>query len=97
MHTAIQTFGNVPEHFLSEHSAARHRYAYIPFGAGARTCIGNHFALLEITLVIATIAQRYRLKNDERDHIETEVLGTLRPVDDLRMQLLRRGDNLSGD
>src|SRR5262249_40472922 len=38
------------------------RYAYFPFGGGPRICIGNQFALMEATLVLATIAQKYRLR-----------------------------------
>ena len=36
------------------------RYAYFPFGGGQRVCIGNTFALMELPLVLATIAQRFR-------------------------------------
>ena len=38
-----------------------HRYAYFPFGGGPRICIGNNFALMEATLILATIARQYRL------------------------------------
>ena len=51
-----------PERFSPERTAARPRFAYIPFGAGPRICIGAAFALAEATLILATIAQRYRLR-----------------------------------
>ena len=38
------------------------RYAYFPFGGGPRICIGNNFALMEATLILATIARKYRLR-----------------------------------
>jgi cytochrome P450 len=50
-----------PERFTPERSAGRPRYAYFPFGGGPRMCIGNNFALMEAQLILATIAQRYRL------------------------------------
>jgi cytochrome P450 len=50
----------IPERFTPERTAARHKYAYIPFSTGPRMCIGNTFALLEATLVLATVAQRFR-------------------------------------
>src|SRR5262249_34823703 len=37
-------------------------YAYFPFGAGPHVCVGNSFAMMEITLVVATIAQRFQLE-----------------------------------
>ncbi len=50
-----------PEHFAPEQEKQLPRYAYIPFGAGPRICIGNHFALMEGQLLIATLAQRTTL------------------------------------
>lgn len=50
-----------PEHFAPERTAARSRFAFVPFGGGPRHCIGNHFATLEAELILATLAQRYRL------------------------------------
>jgi cytochrome P450 len=50
-----------PVRFAPESTESRHRYAYRPFGGGPRQCIGNAFALMEAQLVLATLAQRYRL------------------------------------
>ena len=50
-----------PERFSPERSAGRARFAYVPFGAGQRLCIGNHLALMQGTLVLAMMVQRYRL------------------------------------
>ena len=38
------------------------RFAYIPFGGGPRICIGNRFAMMEAVLILATVAQRFRLE-----------------------------------
>jgi len=50
-----------PTRFASDQSAQPYRYAYLPFGGGPRQCIGNHFALLMIQLILILVAQRYRL------------------------------------
>src|SRR5215218_7780340 len=50
-----------PRRWLPEAQAARPRYAFFPFGAGPRVCIGEHFAWLEAVLLLATIAQRWRM------------------------------------
>ncbi|MBO0780104.1 MAG: cytochrome P450 [Ktedonobacteraceae bacterium] len=58
-------FWKEPEQFLPERfaepGAARHKYAYIPFGAGPHLCLGNHFALLEALIILVMTIQRYRL------------------------------------
>jgi cytochrome P450 len=51
-----------PERFTPERSAGRHRCAYFPFGFGPRSCIGNNLAMLEAQLIVATVAQEYRLR-----------------------------------
>jgi cytochrome P450 len=68
-----------PEHFTPERVERRPRYAYYPFSAGPRTCIGNHFALLEATLVLAELAQRARLRLAPGQTVTPEFVGTLRP------------------
>lgn len=49
-----------PDRFLPENVKARHKEAYFPFGAGPRRCIGEHFAMLEIQLILPMLLQRCR-------------------------------------
>ncbi len=51
-----------PERFTPERKAARHKFAYFPFGGGSRQCIGEAFAWMEAILITATIAQKWRLR-----------------------------------
>jgi len=51
-----------PERFEEGQSAARHRFAYFPFGGGPRKCVGRGLAAGELQLVLAAVAQRYRLE-----------------------------------
>jgi len=79
-----------PERFSPERAAARDRYAYIPFGAGPRICIGAAFAITEAVLLLATIAQRYRLRLKPGHPVEPQGLITLRPRHGMAMILERR-------
>jgi cytochrome P450 len=79
-----------PERFTAERSAARPRFAYLPFGAGPRICIGASFAMMEAVLILATVAQRYRLSLSPGQTVEPVGLITLRPRHGLPMQLKRR-------
>jgi cytochrome P450 len=72
-------------------SPDRHRYSYIPFGGGRRACVGQSFAELETVLVLASIAQRYRLELPARGIPKPTAAVTLRPSKGrLPMRLLRR-------
>ena len=79
-----------PERFAPERAASRHRFAYIPFGAGPRICIGAAFAMAEAMLVLATMAQRYRLRLKPGFPVEPQGLITLRARHGMRMILDRR-------
>ena len=68
-----------PQRFTPERARERPRYAFLPFGGGPRQCIGNNFALLESTLVLAMITQRFRLNLVSGHPVEMEPLITLRP------------------
>jgi cytochrome P450 len=90
-HRHPQYWGNPdafdPENFSPEKTAARPPYAYFPFGGGPRQCIGNNFALMEAQLIIATIAQKYRLRLATEEAVEAEPSVTLRPRGGLKMTL----------
>jgi cytochrome P450 len=66
------------------------RFTYIPFGAGQRICIGAAFAMTEAILILAMIAQRYRLRLNADHPVEPQGLITLRPRYGLPMTLEQR-------
>ena len=68
-----------PERFTPEAKAQRPRFAYFPFGGGGRQCIGESFAWMEAVLVLATLAQRWRLSIVENQQIDIQPKITLRP------------------
>ncbi|MGH3649031.1 MAG: cytochrome P450 [Micromonosporaceae bacterium] len=68
-----------PERFTPEREKARHRYAWMPFGAGPRACIGQHFSMLESVIILATLVREFSFRSDDRA-IPLEVTITLRPT-----------------
>jgi cytochrome P450 len=68
-----------PERFTPERVAARPRFAYYPFGGGARQCIGSNFALMEAQLAVATLAQHFRPRLSAGRVIDPDPTFTLRP------------------
>lgn len=79
-----------PERFSPQAWVNRPRFAYFPFGGGPRQCLGNHFALMEAQLLVAAIAQRYRLKTVPNHVVEVAPLVSLRPRNGIMMRLEAR-------
>jgi cytochrome P450 len=74
-----------PDRWTPEAIAARPRYAYVPFGAGPRQCIGNHFAMMELQLILATIMQRVSLRLAPGQEVAPDPQITLRPKGGVQM------------
>jgi cytochrome P450 len=68
-----------PERWTPEAKASRPKFAYFPFGGGARVCIGEPFAWMEGVLLLATIAARWRLRLAPDARVAPQALITLRP------------------
>src|SRR5688500_13404346 len=86
-----------PARWMPDRQTARPKFAYFPFGGGTRICVGEHFAWMEGTLLLATIAQRWRLRYDASDAPIPEPLVTLRPRGGLRMRLEARSSGVPLD
>jgi len=80
----------LPERFAPEHEAQRPRFAYMPFAAGPRHCIGETLALYEMLLHLYVMARRYRLIYVPDKPLELEAQINLRSRHPLHMRLERR-------
>ena len=69
-----------PERWLGESAKKILKFAYFPFGGGPRLCVGNTFALMEMALVLATMAPRFRFTLDAGVDVKPLPAFTLHPV-----------------
>jgi cytochrome P450 len=78
-----------PERFDRQQRAQRPRYAYVPFGAGPRFCVGNHLGMMEAVFVIAMVMREMRLVLPEGESAVPEPMLSLRVRGGLRMSVRR--------
>lgn len=80
-----------PERFLPENESKVIPHSYIPFGEGPRGCIGNHFAMLESTLIVACVLQRFSLSLcPQSEKITQSVRVSLEPANGVHVRLASR-------
>jgi cytochrome P450 len=79
-----------PDRWTAEYEKALPRFAYFPFGGGPRQCIGAGFAMAEACLILATVAQRYRMDLTPGQRVEPYASITLRPKEGIRLTLVER-------
>ena len=82
--------GSIPSAGRRSFSATLPKFAYFPFGGGPRQCIGESFAWMELILLVATIAQRWRLQLVPGHPVVPEPLVTLRTKHGMRMTAHQR-------
>ncbi|OHZ40348.1 cytochrome P450 [Agrobacterium vitis] len=83
-----------PDRFAPEAVKARHRYAFMPFGAGPRICIGSAFATMEAVAILAVLAKTFRLRNKSEATPEPTMRITLRPKKKLIMEIENRREDV---
>ncbi len=79
-----------PTRWLTDADSDRPKFAYFPFGGGPRICIGEQFAWMESTLLLATLARRWRARLVPGHSVIPQPIITLRPRHGMRMTLERR-------
>ncbi|MGB3640751.1 MAG: cytochrome P450 [Rivularia sp. (in: cyanobacteria)] len=94
MHRHPKYFDNseefIPERWENDLEKRLPRGVYIPFGDGPRICIGKGFAMMEAVLILATVAQKYKLKLVEDHPIVPQPSITLRPEHGIKVEITKR-------
>lgn len=83
----------LPERHAVESVSRRPKFTFLPFGGGARVCIGERFALAEGVLVLATLGQRWRLRLASEGRPQPQAQITLRPRGPIKMFVDNRLDS----
>jgi cytochrome P450 len=84
-----------PDRIAQERTGNWHRFQYFPFGGGPRKCIGHEFAMLEMTIIVAMVLQRFRLELVPGHPVEPMPMVTLRPRYGMPMIVRPREDRLA--
>jgi cytochrome P450 len=81
-----------PDRWTNDRVSDRPNYAYFPFGGGPRHCIGKHLSMLEAQMILATVAQNYRLRLAPEQSAELDFAPslTMHPSEPIRMEVQRR-------
>jgi cytochrome P450 len=74
-----------PDRWTDEFKNNIPKFAYFPFGGGNRICIGEHFAIMEAIIILASVYQKFKLRLDKNQKVELEPLITLRPKYGMKM------------
>ncbi|MET9338753.1 cytochrome P450 [Nonomuraea sp. NPDC003804] len=79
-----------PERWATENTERRHRYSFIPFGAGPHVCLGQHLFYVEAPLVIANLLRRYRVELTNPQRLTPVPGASVRPKEKLMLKLVPR-------
>jgi cytochrome P450 len=79
-----------PERFAPENAAKRHKFAFVPFGAGQRMCIGRDFAMMEGQLALAMVMQRFVVTAVPGHISKPQLTTTLRPKGGVMVNVTKR-------
>ena len=80
-----------PERFMNK-NVKRHAYSWIPFAAGARNCVGQRFAMMEMKMQVASVIRRldFEIADDQPDNMELYGDLILRPWENTLLKITER-------